>query len=351
MERGRRHFERLSDFVQQHFLLLLLAAYAGAALAPWVGVAAREVTLAQIVVMQEPMAVTLPMLFLAGILLNAGLGTKASELAKVVRRPKVMFAGLVTNLVAPVGFIALLLQAMRLWHNPDETQTILVGLAVVAAMPVAGSSTAWAQNADGNMALSLGMVVLSTLLSPITTPLVLMALGLMASGDYAGILHELSSYRTGTFLLLCVVIPSLAGLMTRQLLGEQQIAWLKRRMKFGNSLVLLFLCYTNASGSLPQVLGHPDWDFLALVLAGATALCLVAFTAGWVLARLLNVDESERRSLMFGLGMNNNGTGMVLASTSLATLPCAILLVLVYNLVQHLVAAIVKRSLEKVRLR
>ena len=41
---------------------------------------------------------------------------------------------------------------------------------------------------------------------------------------------------------------------------------------------------------------------------------------------------------MFGLGMNNNGTGMVLASAALSTLPCALLPVLAYNLVQHLMA-------------
>ncbi len=55
---------------------------------------------------------------------------------------------------------------MDAWHNPDEVQNILVGLALVASMPIAGSSTAWSQNADGDMALSLGLVLGSTLLSP-----------------------------------------------------------------------------------------------------------------------------------------------------------------------------------------
>jgi BASS family bile acid:Na+ symporter len=249
------------------------------------------------------------------------------------------------NLLVPVAFLALLFQAMRLWHNPDEIQNLMVGLAVVAAMPVAGSSTAWAQNANGNMALSLGLVILSTLLSPLTTPFVLDAFGSMATGDYAELLHGLSGYRTGAFLLLCVVVPSLAGLMIRRYLAQQRIAWLKPRMKFLTSLALLLLCYTNAAGLLPQVLGQPDWDFLVLVLAGVTSLCLVAFTAGWLLARLLRVDEAQRRSLIFGLGMNNNGTGLVMASMSLAALPCAILPVLTYNLVQHLVAGGVQRAL------
>jgi BASS family bile acid:Na+ symporter len=295
--------------------------------------------------MQESVSITLPMLLLAGLLLSAGLGADASDLAKLVRRPHIVCAGLLVNLLVPVGLLPLLFEALRLWHNPEEAQTLMVGLAVVAAMPVAGSSTAWAHNANGNMALSLGLVILSTLLSPVTTPLLLTALGSMATGDYAEHLHGLSGFRTGALLLLCVAVPSFAGLVMRRYLGTQRIARLKPGMRLSNALVLLFLCYTNAAGSLPQVLGQPDWDFLVVVLTGVTCLCLAAFAAGWVLARLLRVDPSQQRSLMFGLGMNNNGTGLVLASTSLATLPSAILPVLVYNLVQHLVAGGVQRAL------
>jgi hypothetical protein len=57
---------------------------------------------------------------------------------------------------------------MKLWHNQEEAQQLLVGLALVPAMPIAGASTAWAQNANGSVILSLGLVLLTTLLSPLT---------------------------------------------------------------------------------------------------------------------------------------------------------------------------------------
>ena len=44
---------------------------------------------------------------------------------------------------------------------------------------------------------------------------------------------------------------------------------------------------------------------------------------------------------MFGLGMNNNGTGLVLASMALADHPRVMLPIIFYNLVQHLVAGVV----------
>ena len=46
---------------------------------------------------------------------------------------------------------------------------------------------------------------------------------------------------------------------------------------------------------------------------------------------------------MFGLGMNNNGTGLVLASMSLADHPRVMLPIIFYNLVQHLIAGFVDR--------
>ena len=66
-----------------------------------------------------------------------------------------MLAGLAANLVIPMIYIFGVTLVMRLWYEPDEAQHILVGLALVAAMPIAGASTAWAQNSNGNLALSL----------------------------------------------------------------------------------------------------------------------------------------------------------------------------------------------------
>jgi bile acid:Na+ symporter, BASS family len=74
-----------------------------------------------------------------------------------------------------------------------------------------------------------------------------------------------------------------------------------------------------------------------------SAMCLTGFMAGALVARFLDLDRSRQRSLVFGLGMNNNGTGMVLANTALSTLPSALLPVLAYNLVQHLLAGGVDR--------
>jgi BASS family bile acid:Na+ symporter len=101
------------------------------------------------------------------------------------------------------------------------------------------------------------------------------------------------------------------------------------------------LNYSNAAVSLPQMIAEPDWDFLAVVVLIVTTLCVLAFAAGWLIARWVGADCSRRVSLMFGLGLNNNGTGLVLASLALADHPRVLLPIIFYNLVQHLVAGCV----------
>jgi BASS family bile acid:Na+ symporter len=329
---------RISHFLHEHLLWLLIGSYAVAAFWPAPGLAIRNFSFGEIVLFHEKTNASLPVLMLAFLLLNAGLGVQASQLRTLARRPLPLLAGLSANLLIPIGFIFGVTCAMRPWHNPDEVQNILVGLALIASMPIAGSSTAWSQNAEGNLALSLGLVLGSTLLSPLTTPLALHAVGLMAAGDYADDLHELAAGGMEVFLAVGVILPSLLGITIRLAVGERRIAVAKPYLKLINSAILLALNYSNASVSLPQAVAQPDLDFLAVMLGIVAGLCIVAFAAGWAIARLLGTGRDQQVALMFGLGMNNNGTGLVLASMALADHPRVMLPIIFYNLVQHLVA-------------
>jgi BASS family bile acid:Na+ symporter len=227
---------------------------------------------------------------------------------------------------------------MRLWYEPEEAQHILVGLALVAAMPIAGASTAWAQNSNGNLALSLGLVLSSTVLSPVITPVALYVFGEMASEEYETVLHDLAAYGSGAFLGFWVVLPSMLGLSVRLAVPEVRLTAVIPFIKLSNAIVLLLLNYSNASVSLPQAVADRDYDFLAVTLGLTTGLCVAAFASGYELSRLFKVDQAERISLVYGLGMNNNGTGLVLASLVLASYPQVMVPIIFYNLVQHLVA-------------
>jgi bile acid:Na+ symporter, BASS family len=340
---------RITHFVHHHFLWFLCGSYIIAAVAPGPGLELKNLTFADVTFFREQTKITLPTALLAFLLINAGLGMQTSELRRLARSWQTLGLGLVANLVVPVAFILGAIPALRLWHNPDEVQNVLVGLALVASMPIAGSSTAWSQNANGDLALSLGLVLFSTLLSPWTTPFALHAVGFVTTGDYSEDLHELASSGTGAFLFICVLLPSFVGMGCRQLIPEASLRAVKNLLKLANFAALLVLNYSNASVSLPQAITDPDWDFLAATLGVVVALCLFGFSAGWFISYLLKTPPAEKTSLVFGLGMSNNGTGLVLASMALADHPRVLLPIIFYNLVQHLGAGLADRLLTGTR--
>jgi BASS family bile acid:Na+ symporter len=327
--------DRLAHFAHDHLLWLLLACYALAALLPAPGLWLRDVTFTQL---GAGAGLTLPMALLALLLFNAGLGVQVTQLCRLATAPGILLAGLAANLLVPVLGILVVSWGLRGWHDPDGLQVLLVGLTLVASMPVAGSSAAWSQNANGDLALSLGLVLGSTLLSPLTTPAVLELVGCLAYGIQTDTLGVLAGSGTGLFLATFVLLPSLLGLLARRRLGEEAVARSKPALKLVNSAILVVLNYVNAAASLPQVVAAPDWGFLTLALAVVLALCVLTFSAGWLLARSLGGGPGQQAALMFGLGMNNNGTGLVLASVALAHLPGVVLPLILSTLMQHVVA-------------
>jgi BASS family bile acid:Na+ symporter len=328
-------------FIHRHFIWMIISSYIVAAMMPGLGLWIRNVSFGR--------AVSLPLLMLAALLFNAGLGVKTEELTRLLQKPFVLLGGVSCNLMIPLAFIVVVSFLMHIWHNQEEVQQMLVGLALVAAMPIAGASTAWSQNANGSLALSLGLVLSTTALSPLLTPFVLHMAGFVTSGDYSEDLQELASGEAATFLGVWVILPTLLGILVRMLSGEILVTRVMPYFKIINYCILLLLNYTNASLTLPKVVSQPDLDFLAVTLIIVVALCISAFSSGYLLARFSRVSNSETVSLIFGLGMNNNGTGLVLASVGLADHPQVLLPIIFYNLVQHLVASIVDLVLFKSR--
>jgi BASS family bile acid:Na+ symporter len=325
-----------SHFLHRRFLWLLVGAYLLAAVAPAAGDRVRG---AAVELPGGDSRLPVPMLMLAGLLFAAGLGVRGDHLRGVLRRPAALALGLAANLAVPVLFALAAAAGLELWHDPEEAEALVVGLAVVAAMPVAGSSAGWARAADGDMALSLGLVLLSTLLSPLTTPVALAAVGLAAPDGAGGELGRLAAGGgVGWFLACGVAAPTALGVLVRAAVGGPRVDAAGPALKLATSAVLLVLCYANAAACLPAVAADPDWDFLALILAAVMGMCGAGFAAGFAVARAVGAGPAQRAALVFGLGMANNGTGLVLASVALAAHPLAVLPVVGFNLVQHLAA-------------
>ena len=350
METRTFTFLGLSRFVHHYLLWFLLGAYALAAAFPGPGLTMRQFSFGTLSFSGIGSEISLLLVFLAILMFNAGLGLKTSHLKALTDHKWLLMTGLAANVLIPIAYIFCITLLLLMWHNPEEAQHILVGLALVAAMPIAGASSTWTQNSNGNLALTLGLILFSTLLSPIITPWAFYVFGEMASEEYEAVLYNVSVYGSGGFLGFWVVLPTLLGLGIRITVPDTMLAALMPYIKLVNSVVLLLLNYSNASVSLPKAVAEHDWDFLAVTFTITTGLCLTAFTVGYWLSGRFRLEQSETVALMYSLGMNNNGTGLVLASLVLAAYPRVMVPIIFYNLVQHVVAGSIHMVLDRNRM-
>jgi BASS family bile acid:Na+ symporter len=331
----------ITRFMSRWLLFLLLGVYALAAFLPASAVWGKEIEFGELKLLGETSRITLSMALLALLLFNAGLDIPMAQLRKLISEPAMLGAGLAANLVIPVVYIAGLSFFLRDYPDAATVQVLVIGLALIASMPIAGSSAAWAQNANGNLALSLGLILCSTVLSPLTTPALLHAVGWLATGDFSSGLEALANSGMSIFLTVFVLVPAVCGLAVRWLVGDSLVKRVMPTLKMLNTMILLLLTYTNASGALPSMVANPDWGLLGIGLVASLGMCVVAFVAGWVLANVLHADDGQRTALMFGLGLNISSPGLVLASVALAHMPAVMLPALLYTLVQHIVAGVV----------
>ncbi|WP_051942562.1 bile acid:sodium symporter family protein [Streptacidiphilus rugosus] len=324
----------LAAAVQRRLLWIMLLAYVLAAARPGPGQALRGVTLARF----DGAAFPLQAGLLALMVFNAGLTARSEALPALLRHPRALLVGIASNALLPTLLLGVGALAADGWHNVHEAQSLLVGLALVGAMPVAAGATVFAQGSEGNATLTLGLVVGSTLLSPLTIPLGLHLGGFLASGPYAADLHAVAEHACSAFAVLAVVLPCAAGLLTGRLLGARLGPVLPLVRAAGLAVVVL-LSYTNACGALRQVVERPDPDYLVLVVVAAAAMCGGSFLSGWVLAGRLGVPRADAIALTYASGMNNSSAGAVVAATRLPGNPAVLLPILAYSLLQKVLAS------------
>ncbi|MFI1797390.1 bile acid:sodium symporter family protein [Streptomyces sp. NPDC020379] len=330
--------------VQRWLLGMMLACYLLAGVVPGPGEWLRGLTLRLPV---GGASVTLPMVLLAVMLVNAGLGVRIADLGRAVRRPLRLALGIAANALLPTILLPVVALCLHSWPDPAEVEALLVGLMLVLAMPIAGGAASWGQNAGGNVPLAVAMVVGSTVLSPFTVPLGLRLTGRLVGPGGTGALDDtarldgLAGSGVGVFALASVVLPSLIGIALRALLGEHRIVRVLPPVKAVNLLNILLLCYVNAAGALGRAVSHPDPDLFVLALGVSGAVCCLSFLLGRWMSRWARCDGPDEVSLTFATGMNNSSAAAVLAAVWFSHRPEVLLPILSYSLLQKIVAGTV----------
>ncbi|MFI0260569.1 bile acid:sodium symporter [Streptomyces sp. NPDC017056] len=328
--------------VAQRWLLgLMLACYVLAGALPGPGEALRGLVLRMPV---GASVLTLPMVLLAMMLFNAGLGVRITDLRVVLCRPARLVLGIAANALLPLLVLPAVALGLRTWPDPGEAEGLVVGLLLVLAMPIAGGAASWGQTAGGNVPLVVAMVIGSTVLSPLTVPLGIHLTGHLVGPHGSGTLDDTATVDiiaragSGVFALVSVVLPCLAGITVRIALGEDRAHRTLPAVKAVNLVNVLLLCYVNAAGALGQALARPDPDLLMLALGLSGTVCCLTFYCGRWMSAWTRCERPDGISLTFATGMNNSSAAAVLAAGWFPHRPGVLLPILSYSLLQKVVA-------------
>lgn len=195
------------------------------------------------------------------------------------------------------------------------TPSMAFGMLVVAACPGGNFSNFLSQWARGDVALSVSLTAISSLLATVTTPLNIVFWG-SRHPEIAPLLHALG-IDTRAFLLqtaLMLGVPLALGM----LVAARWPALAAR---------LQAPCHRLALGGLVVFLAAAlggNWRELRawgpVLMPPVIAHNALAFTLGWLTATLGRFPETARRALTIELGIQNGGLGLVIVLTHFPTL-------------------------------
>ncbi|MEN1680568.1 MAG: bile acid:sodium symporter [Planctomycetota bacterium] len=324
----------LAAFVRRHFLWVLLSVYGVAAVVPGPGAAAARFDLGAWAGLNA--RITAPLILVAALLYLAAMAVDASQLRVLLQKPLLWLTGLACVWLGPAAVVA-----VGAWLLPslasEAAAGLLLGMTLVAAMPVANSSVAWTQQAGGSLPWSLGLVVLSISLTPWVTPTLLKFSGGALAGADPVLIEQATRSFSGAPFIVWVILPTIAGLATRRAMGPEAADEMAPARKLLSTAILLVLNYGAGSLALGD---RPSMVALAAAAIAATALALIGVLLANVLTWALRLDRPTRDALRFSLGMKHTGLAFAVAATAgLTGQRAAMLLIVVATPIQHAVAA------------
>ncbi|MBM7062580.1 bile acid:sodium symporter family protein [Pseudomonas sp. UL073] len=242
-------------------------------------------------------------LVLAVMIFGVSLELRVAQFASVLRRPLPVLAGLFGQcLILP--WATLLVTLLVDLHPGLE-----LGLLLVACCPGGNLSNVMTHLARGNVALSMSMTALSSLLALVLLPLnfaLTSSLNPEASVYLAGRLQDLHVDQGSIVVSLVFLLglPLLLGMLVGNLfprLAEKVMPWFKR---FALLAFAVFVVGAVA-GNWRMFVANLGLVFFIVVLHNLSAIVL-----GWLMAKLARQDGANLRAMVIEISMHNSGLAL-----------------------------------------
>ena len=268
--------------------------------------------------------------YLLGVVMfGMGLTLNLKDFKIVFSRPKDVIIGC----LAQFTIMPLLAWGLSKAFQLDEA--LALGVVLVGCCPGGTASNVITYLAKGDLALSVGMTGVSTLLAPLLTPLLTWALaGKSVDVDVAGMLLS---------ILWVVILPIVIGLVVKWIwpkFTEQATDYLPAFSSVAIAFIVAIVIAANAS----KLMAGGMMIVMVVVLHNLCGLSL-----GYLIGRLLGLTEAKKRAISIEVGMQNSGLASSLATIHFAAYPMATIPGAIFSVWHNISGAIVARIYTKIK--
>jgi len=239
---------------------------------------------------------------LALIMLGLGLSLTVQDFLKILKQPKDFFIGFVCQLIA-LPIIAFLL--IKILNTPLE---LALGVMIIAAAPGGVTSNVLTKFANGDVALSVSLTAIISLISIFTVPFIVFKSAELLNVSY--ISNNISMTGISLKMFGVVTLPVMIGMIIRKF---ATIFISNNTLIIQRLSIILFLIVFIA-------IWIEEWDKITsfITRAGLIALILnlVMMTVGFYVAKVFASGMDQRKCISLECGLQN-GTLAVFVSTQI----------------------------------
>ena len=237
---------------------------------------------------------------LALIMLALGLGLTVQDFLRVAKQPKDFLVGLICQLIL-LPIIAFLL--LKIFNLPLE---IALGVMIIAAAPGGVTSNVLTKFANGDVALSISLTAIISLISIISVPFIVFKSAELL--EVAEISKEISMIGISIKMFLVVSLPVLIGMLIRKFATNFITS---KSQLIERISVLLFVIVFAA-------IWVEEWENIIgyIKQAGLITLVLniVMMFIGYYVAKILASGVAQRKSISLECGLQNGTLAVFVAS-------------------------------------
>ena len=240
-------------------------------------------------------------LALAFIMFALGLGLTGADFLRVLKQPKDFLVGAISQIIL-LPIIAFIL--IKIWPISPE---LAIGVMIIAAAPGGVTSNILTSFAKGDVALSVSLTAIISLLSVITVPFIIItSLNIL---DLNNVPQNISLTNMALSMFLIVTLPVILGMIIKKILSNFALSFEPIAKKISIFLFVLVL--------IGAILAERNNVIAYFAQAGLITLVLnvVMMIVAFYVAQLLGTGVAQKKCIAIECGLQNGTLAIFVATT------------------------------------